>query len=208
MGKWLAGLILAVAWAGPAGAQAPVSPGVRNAQGKDGAAGRPTVFVHIQNQAAVPPEIVAGARDQLMHVYDHAGVHVESSVDVDHDRCGRPLTIHVIVLGGASADRFIKAEQVGRKVLAQANTIARRVYVFWERLGPAVDRQAVARGDALGLVIAHELGHVLLPGRGHSQDGLMQANYNAYLSYGLRFDLQQSAALRAFVTAAHSEFKR
>ena len=167
---------------------------------KDRQDGRPTVFVHIENLGRVAPETVSGARDQLAHVFDAAGVRVESTADPDHDRCLAHPTVHVVLLRGALADRFIKTEQVNRRALAQANSDARRVYVFWDRVGPAVDRQAVAHGDALGLVIAHELGHVLLPGRGHSPGGLMQANYNVYLSYGLKFSAEESAAMLTFVS--------
>jgi hypothetical protein len=163
---------------------------------------RPMFFVHIENLAAAPPEVIAGARDELAHIYDLAGVHVESSAEPNHDRCALQLTVHVVLLGGDRADRFIKKENVKRRALAQANSDARRVYVFWDRVGPAVDHQAVGHGDALGLVIAHELGHVLLPGRGHSRTGIMQENYNVYFSYRLTFTTEESAAMRRFVTAA------
>jgi hypothetical protein len=162
----------------------------------------PTVFVHIENFAAVPPEIVTGARYELAHIYDAAGVRVESSAEPDHNHRADRLTVHVVLLGGDTADRFIRAERVKGKVLAQASSAARRIYVFWERVGPSVDRQAVPRADALGLVIAHELGHVLLPGRGHSRDSLMQENYNVHRSYGLRFNAEESAAMRTFIAGA------
>jgi hypothetical protein len=171
------------------------------ADAKEGVDDRPAVFVHIENHAAVLPETVAGAREQLAHIFDAAGVHVESSADPDHDRCAHGFSVHVLLLGGARGERFIKTEQVNRRALAQANSDARRVYVFWDRVGPAVDHQAIAHGDALGLVIAHELGHVLLPARAHSPSGLMQANYNVYLSYGLKFDAEEAAAMRAFIAA-------
>jgi hypothetical protein len=163
---------------------------------------RPMVFVHIENYSAAPPETIAGARIELAHVYEAAGVRIESSTEPDHRRCADQLTVHVVMLGGERAERYIKAERVPRRVLARANSEARRVYVLWERVGPAVDRQAVARGDALGLVIAHELGHVLLPGRGHSRNSIMQENYNAHLSYGLKFTADESAAMRAFIADA------
>jgi hypothetical protein len=60
-------------------------------------------------------------------------------------------------------------------------------------------------GDALGLIIAHELGHVLLPFAGHSSRGIMQAAYNVRASYALKFTEEQSAAIRAFVAAAQGE---
>jgi hypothetical protein len=171
------------------------------ADSTEGTADQPTLFVHIENRGAVLPETLGNARKQLAHIFDAAGVRVESTIEPGHDRCAGQLTVHVLLLAGTIADRFIKSQQVGRNVLAQANSDARRVYVFWDRVGPAVDHQAIDRGDALGVVIAHELGHVLLPGRGHSRSGLMQANYEAFFSYGLKFDSQESAALRAFITA-------
>ena len=173
-------------------------------EGKERADDRPTVFVHIENLGAVLPETIAGARDELAHIFDAAGLRVESSADPGHDRCARQFTVHVVLLGGAVADRFIKKEHVDRKALAQANSDARRVYVFWQRVGPSVDHQAVAHGDALGLVIAHELGHVLLPAREHSRNGIMQANYNVYLSYRLKFTAEESAAMRTFIAIAQA----
>jgi len=173
-----------------------------SAEGKEGADDRPTVFVHIENRAAVVPETIAGARDELAHIFDAAGLRVESSAEPHHDRCAGQLTVHVVLLGGVAADRFIKTERVKGKVLAQANSQARRVYVFWQRVGPSVDHQAVAHGDALGLVIAHELGHVLMPAREHSRNGIMQANYNVYLSYRLKFTAEESSAMRAFIAHA------
>jgi hypothetical protein len=162
----------------------------------------PTVFVHIENHAAAPPEAIAGARDELAHIYEAAGVRVESSAEPDHSRCAVQLTVHVVLLGGAMADRFIKTERVNRKVLAQANSDARRIYVLWERVGRSVDRQAIPRGDALGLVIAHELGHVLLPARGHSRNSIMQENYNVHHSYRLKFTAEESATMRRFINSA------
>jgi hypothetical protein len=173
------------------------------AEAKEGMDDRPAVFVHIENHAAVPPETVADAREQLAHIFEAAGVRIESSADPDHDRCAHGLAVHVLLLGGARGERFIKTEQVKRRALAQANSDARRVYVFWDRVGPAVDHQAVAHRDALGLVIAHELGHVLLPSREHSRDSIMQANYDVHLSYGLKFDGEESALMQGFIAAAH-----
>ena len=172
------------------------------AKGKERADDRPTVFVHIENLAAVPPETIAGARDELAHVYDAAGIRVETSAEPDHARCALQLTVHVVLLGGNRADRFIEKEQVPRQALALANSDARRVYVFSDRMGPAVDRHAVGHGDALGLVIAHELGHVLLPVRGHSRTGIMQEHYDVYFSYRLKFTTEESVAMRAFIAAA------
>ena len=162
----------------------------------------PMVFVHIEKYSAAPPETVRAARAELAHSADAAGVRVESSAEPDHSRCAGQLTVHVVLLDGDRAERYIKAERVPRNVVGRSNSEARRVYVLWERVGPSVDRRAIPRGDALGFVIAHELGHVLLPGRGPSKSSIMQENYNVHLSYGLKFTTEESAAMRAFIAAA------
>ena len=168
---------------------------------------RQAVFVHIENYAAVPPEHIAHARQQLAHVYDAAGVRVESSAESGHGRCERQFTVHVAVLAGTSADRFVKAGNITRKVVAQASSDARRIYVLWERVGAAVDRHAVGRGDALGLVVAHELGHVLLPGRGHSRNGIMQAEYTVHLSYRLKFSAEEAWAMQRFIATQNAALR-
>jgi hypothetical protein len=166
---------------------------------------RPMVFLHIENAAAAPPEAIGAARDEVAHILDDSGVLVESSAEAGHRHCASQFTVHVVLLGGHAADRFIKSEHVKRTVLAQANSDARRIYVFWERVGRSVDHQAVARGDALGLVIAHELGHVLLPGRTHSRTGIMQEHYNVHRSYELKFSAEESAMMRAFIDTARKD---
>jgi hypothetical protein len=180
---------------------------IRSAGGQDLVDDPPMVFVHVENSSAAPPEIIRGARAELAHIYEEAGVRVESSAEPDHSRCGGQLTVHVVLLDGARAERFIKAERIPGNVLARSNSEARRIYVLWERVGPSVDRQAIPRGDALGLVIAHELGHVLLPGRGHSKSSIMQEDYNVHLSYGLKFTTEESAAMRAFIAAVEVRLK-
>jgi hypothetical protein len=162
----------------------------------------PTIFVHIENHAVVAPETVRAARSELRRIYDAAGVGVESSVEPDHSRCARQPTVHVLLLAGSMADRYIADLRVGRTVVGQAYRAARRVYVLWERLGVSADRQAVARADALAVVIAHEVGHILMPGRAHSRDGIMHASYDVHLSYGMKFSAEEAAAMRAFITRA------
>jgi hypothetical protein len=161
--------------------------------------GAPQVFIHIESRAALSPGAIAAARAELAHVFEAARIHLESTAEADHERCGLQFTVHVVLLGGTTADRFLRDEQVGRKVLAQANREARRVYVFWDRVAASGDHEGVARGDALGVVISHELGHVLLPVRGHSKMGIMQENYNPWHLYDAKFTQEQSAAMRALL---------
>jgi len=73
-------------------------------------------------------------------------------------------------------------------------------------LYPRVARIAFAAGKpvarVLGIVIAHELGHLLLPPQSHSREGLMRASLNLQLAAArlLGFTLDQGALIRARVS--------
>ena len=43
--------------------------------------------------------------------------------------------------------------------------------------GERVDQEPLAIGTFLGYAMAHELGHLLLPGRPHSAAGVMRASF-------------------------------
>ena len=48
-------------------------------------------------------------------------------------------------------------------------------YVFYQRVRAEAERYDVSTAQVLACTIAHELGHLLLPIRAHSPEGLMRA---------------------------------
>ena len=162
---------------------------------------RPVVRIHVENYAGIAPSIVEGAAHELAHIYEAAGITVAWTTGAGHADCALTLTIHVLLMSLGMEDRLARGTRVGSKVLAQANREARRVYVFWSRVDGHVSRTTAPLSDALGYVIAHELGHVLLPSGGHSPTGIMQKNYMVHASHLQRFTTDQSTAMRAFVSA-------
>jgi hypothetical protein len=57
-------------------------------------------------------------------------------------------------------------------------------------------------GTLLGTVIAHEIGHLLLPERGHSTVGLMRADVELRSLMPPEFTSRQSAAIREVLAAS------
>jgi hypothetical protein len=51
----------------------------------------------------------------------------------------------------------------------------RIAYVLFDRVGRVAAASTRSEMDVLGLVMAHELGHLLMPKGSHSIDGLMRA---------------------------------
>ena len=75
------------------------------------------------------------------------------------------------------------------------------VWIFYRRIERAAHRAAVDPGIVLGHVIAHEIGHALLPVAGHGPSGLMRATWkraelvDAWQGQ-LRFSGDEAAAIR------------
>jgi hypothetical protein len=72
------------------------------------------------------------------------------------------------------ADRKIANERIAHNVLGQANRPARLVYIFCARIGEASVKYRQEYTRLLGLVIGHEMGHVLLPVSSHLNTGIMR----------------------------------
>jgi hypothetical protein len=75
---------------------------------------------------------------------------------------------------------------------------SRAANVIYERIRQIARRRHVAPGLLLGYVIAHELGHLLLPARSHSSSGLMRPDLDLELAAmkKLRFTADQVALIQ------------
>jgi hypothetical protein len=163
---------------------------------------RPVLSVHVENFADVPASILNSAVVELTHLYKTVGVRVLWSTRPDHSDCLCTLTIHVVLTSGGMEDRMDRRPGHAPNVLGRASREAFRAYVYWPRIKSHVSRVIVSQGDALGFVMAHEVGHILLPCGGHSATGIMQESYLVHSLYTLRFTPGQAAAIRAFLLDA------
>jgi hypothetical protein len=86
-------------------------------------------------------------------------------------------------------------------VLGQAAKGVGRAYVFAHRIEELAGRNAVSVSRILARVIAHEIGHLLLP-VGHSRRGIMCENLDLRFMADGRFTPQQSASIQAAATVS------
>jgi hypothetical protein len=98
------------------------------------------------------------------------------------------------------AERKISKERIKSNVLGQTNRPSRLVYVFFHRIMPIAVRYDQDYARLLGLVVAHELGHVLLPRDSHSPTGIMSARADVWSRAVRYFSNEQGAAIRSFLT--------
>ena len=139
-----------------------------------------TLLVQVDNDARIPAVDLAQMEEVVAHSFLGIGVQViweHGEVALDDSR---GLRVHLRLLSRTSGDRKITRERIGRAVLGQTNRPARLVYISTRRIVEASVKFARDYTYILGLVVAHELGHVLLPAGSHSDSGIMNGRTNLW----------------------------
>jgi hypothetical protein len=79
---------------------------------------------------------------------------------------------------------------------------AGRAYIFTHRIASQALRHSDDFRRLLGLIMAHEVGHLVLPPHSHSDDGIMRANIGVRSKSRLDFTTEQGVAIRSMLLAA------
>ena len=149
----------------------------------------PRVEVCVADPEHVDGRVVLGATMQASRIYAEAGIAV-----IWVNSCS-PDTVVLTLLTGEREKTMIRELAAGTRVLGFALASARRVYIFYDRISVT---SGFTFERLLERVIAHEIGHVLLPGQGHCERGLMRAQ--AALAEPATFTDAQRTFMRRFVT--------
>jgi hypothetical protein len=161
-----------------------------------------SVVLHLSSAAGAPPSIVAAAQTELVRLYRDIGVTIEWSPG--EMRGAAPDRIHVILIPYETGG----LQRSARTVLGAAMRTpqgTKVAYVFYRRVEAEAAEYVVSPAFVLACAIAHEVGHLLLPGGlqsgGHSSTGLMRPHWNRddFIRAGrgqLRFDDDQAMQIR------------
>jgi hypothetical protein len=155
-----------------------------------------TLVVQVDNDARIPAADLAEMEQLVASSYLAIGVQViweYGEVALDDPR---GLRVHLRLLSRTNADRKITQERIGRAVLGQTNSPARLVYIFTYRIVEASVKFSHDYARILGLVVAHELGHVLLPPGSHSDSGVMNGRANLWGKIAHEFTPAEAEAIR------------
>jgi hypothetical protein len=79
-----------------------------------------------------------------------------------------------VLLNKAMTKKKQEREHVDDRALGQAARETQWAYVFAERILDQTSRGGYCFSLVLGRVIAHELGHLVLPAPAHSESGIME----------------------------------
>jgi hypothetical protein len=81
----------------------------------------------------------------------------------------------------------------------------RTAYIFCGRLATRTAKSWINRLDvALGRAIAHEVGHLVLPGRGHSRTGIMRDRLDLKSEHTAGFTEAEGESIRALTSGGGS----
>ena len=149
-----------------------------------------TIVLHVVNFAALSRDVLDPARERVAKVYETIAVRtvwVDSEQAVEkHLDGGLHLTVILVPreMAGVSNDAFGRAHPgIGR------------AYIFCNRVRSMPGPKFFA--IQLGAVIAHEVGHLLLPEKGHSRSGIMRAGMDVKHTLQVQsFDRSQAESIR------------
>lgn len=165
-----------------------------------------SLTVSVFNDADVSPSVLSQAQDRAIAIMRRSGV---SLTWLD---CGTPVSR--VPNTGCSAIAFPK--HVSVRVVAKVSPIKTDIFgqsfqdatgegnyavVYFAGLASSNAGATVPRGELLGCVIAHELGHLLLGKDSHSATGLMSAVWQDS-------ELRQAAQGNLFFTASQGDRMR
>jgi len=93
-----------------------------------------------------------------------------------------------------------KRRQPDTDAFGQASHMTKRAYIFCERVLAHAQATGSDPGRMLGLVLAHEIGHMLLPGHGYTAVGLMRADWIGTITAIPEFLPEQAETIRTLLS--------
>jgi hypothetical protein len=156
--------------------------------------------VRLYNTSGIPaPELLAARRTAESILRD-------ISPDVVFRHCGpcdeslKPTEVVVRVLNAPVFNTTLHPDAYGVTYVVKETNRGWLATVFSDRIGAAASRIGVDRGALLGLVMAHEVGHLLLGTGYHGDTGVMVAEWPDALvarqGDAWRFSMFEAAAMR------------
>jgi hypothetical protein len=137
----------------------------------------PTAIVRLDNVALVPADSLHFAESRAAEIFSRIGVRVTW---IDEDTAFRqhlrpPFTVVVINSGvQLIAPALVDA-------LGFADPGVSRAHVIYDRVEALSARSQLSPASLLGDVIAHELGHLMLPSPRHSRRGIMRSGAETHV---------------------------
>ena len=146
----------------------------------------PHVRIRILDYAGITNDVIAYAQQRVSDIYQTIGVEIRWQVTyrplVQSSSVAKTLTEpsdFVIIVPSPDMSRHLKVpkDAMGMAIVSSQGG-GRIAYVLFHRVTLVAKTARSAVADILGMVIAHEIGHLMLPNGSHSDYGLMRADWS------------------------------
>jgi hypothetical protein len=147
---------------------------------------RPTIRIRIYDYAAIPDPMFQQAAERAEQIFAPTGVRIAWSycrTSMDDPRPGDPACS--VPLGPTDIVLRLLTEKMARKMARQDKCAGYAIHtkdgmgakagVYIHRIIELERQTDAPRHAILGIFLAHEVGHLLLPDGRHSRDGVMRA---------------------------------
>jgi hypothetical protein len=134
------------------------------------------ITVRVDDQAGVQGAYLKFAKNRAAEVFAMRGVKLDWIDGEDANRLKVVAPYTILIMTEAPAKLTAAMDRLGN-VMGQGAPLLGRAYIYYDRvikLNPVPPRDVIT---TLGDVLAHELGHLLLP-PGHSNVGIMRPSIN------------------------------
>jgi hypothetical protein len=155
-----------------------------HSQARNGGSIQPGIAVLVYNYAAVPAFAMSRVREKVNRLYRDAGVEIEW-LDPSASRCSvgetsnpsHPFTVQILI----RSMRGFRGPSTLQSVMGEAlppDENGGMLFLYYDQVVRVARQYNRPLADILGLAIAHEMGHLLLPVHAHSSTGIMRADWD------------------------------
>jgi hypothetical protein len=169
----------------------------------------PSIAVLVYNYAAVAADTMTRAREKVDRQYREAGVEIEWLDPLATSRYrfsptsnpSHSFTVQILIRSmrvprGPSTPQSVMGEAL------PADETGGTLSVFYDQVVRVARQYGQPLPDILGLAIAHEMGHLLLPDHAHSSTGIMRADWGGDdIRHGVDGSLAFTAAQAVLIRA-------
>jgi hypothetical protein len=157
---------------------------------------RPAFTVKLAIQFGMTATDLGKAKSETTRIFEAAGIAISWESVSAPISSGPSVTISLAAHPGES---MTMVHGGPKRALAITSPSASRIFVFCARIASLAARSGEPFHAILGRVMAHEVGHLLLPGRPHSRTGVMAGRVDYRSEQPPLFSDEESALIRGSI---------
>jgi hypothetical protein len=158
------------------------------------------IAIGVYDYTHIAKPVLAGAESETTSMFGRFGVHLIWAHCFDRGSvspCRQVLGPRFITLNLVDRSMGSRIAMDDRRL---GITLGKRIYILYQPIQDTIGDKDPERSQILARIIAHELGHVLLPPKAHSNKGIMRSRWSLRdLQNEISFTSQEENQIRVSV---------